>query len=161
MGSGKSSVGRILAPRLNCRLVDTDHLVVEKTGLQITEIFKTYGESWFRDQETLALESLVGETGLVIATGGGIILREQNAALLKKLGLVVWLRASEEKIFNRVSRSTRRPLMQTENPRETIHTLLTRRTPLYEAAAQFTIDTCDKTHEQVADAIILEAQRPI
>jgi len=161
MGSGKSSVGRILAPRLNCRLVDTDHLVVEKTGMQITEIFKNHGESWFRDQETLALESLAGETGLVIATGGGIILRERNAALLRTLGLVVWLRASEEKIFNRVSRSTRRPLMQTENPRETIHTLLTQRTPLYEAAAQFIVDTCDKTHEQVAEAIILEAQRPI
>jgi len=94
----------------------------------------------------------------VVATGGGIILRESNTALLKKLGFVVWLRTSEERIFERVSRNKKRPLVQTANPRETIHNLLTQRTPLYTAAAEFIIDTCDKTHAEIADEIILEAQ---
>ncbi|MGB8353332.1 MAG: shikimate kinase [Chthoniobacteraceae bacterium] len=161
MGSGKSSVGRILALRFGFPFVDTDHLVIQATGMQITEIFKTRGEAWFRDQETLALESLAGKGRHIIATGGGIILRESNAALLKKIGLVVWLRASEETIFKRVSRNQKRPLVQTENPRETIHNLLTQRTPLYTAAAEFIVDTCDRTHEQVADTIILEAERGI
>ena len=161
MGSGKSSVGRILALRLGFPFVDTDHLVIQATGLQITEIFKNHGEDYFRDQETLALKFMEGKDRQIIATGGGIILRESNAALLKKLGFVVWLRASEETIFDRVSRNQKRPLVQTANPRETIHNLLTLRTPLYAAAAEFIVDTCDKTHEEVADAIILEAQRGI
>jgi len=158
MGSGKSSVGRIIAPRLDYLFVDTDHAVIKNTGLQITDIFKNHGEAWFRDQEALALESFAGNEKQVVATGGGIILRESNTALLKKLGFVVWLRTSEERIFERVSRNKKRPLVQTANPRETIHNLLTQRTPLYTAAAEFIIDTCDKTHAEIADEIILEAQ---
>jgi shikimate kinase len=160
MGSGKSSVGRIISRRTGWRFVDTDHMVVENTGSQITDLFKAHGEAYFRDQETIALQSLAGTPGQVIATGGGIILRESNVELLRTLGLVVWLKADEECIFARVSRNTRRPLVQTANPRETIHNLLEQRTPLYTAAADFIVETTDKTHEEVATAIILEAQRP-
>lgn len=159
MGSGKSSVGRILAPRLNRRFVDTDKLIVQSAGTPITEIFKNHGETYFRDLETSTLSSLENEEGLVVATGGGIILRENNVALLRKLGFVIWLRTSEERIYERVSRNNKRPLVQTANPRETIHKLLTERTPLYTAAAQFVVDTCDKTHDEVADAIIAEMGR--
>ena len=161
MGSGKSSVGRLIAPRLNFSFVDTDHLVVKNTGSQITDLFRNHGESYFRDQETLALESLHDQSGMVIATGGGIVLREANTVLLRELGLVIWLRASEERIFQRVSRTNKRPLVQTANPRETIHQLLVERDPLYTGAAQLIIDTCDKTHEEVAEAIILKAQTRI
>ncbi|HWB61727.1 MAG TPA: shikimate kinase [Chthoniobacteraceae bacterium] len=159
MGSGKSSVGRIIAQQIGFALADTDHLVVQHTGLQITEIFKSRGEDYFRDQETAALHSLLGNSGLVISTGGGIILREENVGLLRELGCIVWLTASEEVLFERISRGTKRPLMQTPNPRETIHNLLSEREPLYRAAANYTVDTSAKTHEEVAQAIISQARR--
>lgn len=159
MGSGKTSSGQVIAARLEFQFVDTDQWIVQNTGLQITELFEKHGEAYFRDQETLALESLRNQTRQVIATGGGIVLRKNNVALLQRLGFVAWLTASEEMIFERVSRNNKRPLMQTENPRETIHQLLTQRNPLYASAAQFTIDTDGRTHEEIADAVIFEAQR--
>ena len=161
MGSGKSSVGRIIAPKANFTLIDTDQMVVQQTGLQITEIFKLHGETYFRDQETAVLESLRGRTEQVISTGGGIVSRENNVALLRELGFVVWLTANEETIYDRVSRNNKRPLLQTANPRETIHNLLVQREPLYASAAHFTIDTGAKSHEEIASAIILEAQRAV
>ena len=161
MGSGKSSVGRIIAQRVNFALADTDQLIVRKTGLQITEIFKNHGEAYFRDQETAALESLRGQTGLVVSTGGGIVLRAGNVALLQELGFVAWLTASEDTVYERVSRSSKRPLMKTSDPRETIHKLLAEREPLYASAAHFTIDTSGRTRKEVANAIILEAWRAV
>ena len=159
MGSGKSSIGRIVAARLGFQFLDTDQMVVEKTGAQIADIFRERGEEFFRDEESCALESMQNRNGLVIATGGGIILRESNTALLRKLGPVVWLSANEEIIFERVSRNNKRPLLQTENPRETIRTLLAQRTPLYAAAAQCTVNTGNQLHDEIADAVILQAQR--
>lgn len=161
MGSGKSSVGRIIAQRLGFDFVDSDQLVVEQAGAPITEIFKNHGEEKFRDMETAALESLRGRTGLVLATGGGIVVRENNVALLHGLGFVAWLTASEEIIFDRVSRNTKRPLVQTANPRETIHNLLELRIPLYKRAAHCAIATDSRSHEDVASAVISEAQRAI
>lgn len=161
MGSGKSSSGRLIAARLGFRFVDTDRLIVQNTGMPITEIFAKHGEAWFRDQETRALESLRERTGQVIATGGGIILRESNVALLRRLGFVAWLTADEKAILERVSRNNKRPLMQTENPRETIHRLLTQRNPLYRAAAHCVIDTDGRSRAEVADAVIFEARRPV
>ena len=159
MGSGKSSIGRIVAAQLGFQFVDTDQMVVEKTGAQIADIFRERGEEFFRDEESRVLESMQNRSGLVIATGGGIILRESNTALLRKLGPVVWLSANEEIIFDRVSRNNKRPLLQTENPRETIRTLLTQRTPLYDAAAQCAVDTGNLPHDEIAEAVILKAQR--
>ena len=157
MGSGKSSVGRLIASSLGYRFVDTDHLVIQATGAEISEIFKNHGESYFRDQERIALQSLQQSDRLVIATGGGIVTREENIALLRKLGFVVWLTASEEVIFDRVSRNTKRPLLQTANPRETISHLLAQRKPQYEAAAQFVFDTSEFPHAGIAESIIAAA----
>jgi shikimate kinase len=108
MGSGKSSIGRLIAGRLGFIFVDTDALVTQRAGLEI-------------------------------ATGGGIVLRERNHELLRELDLVVLLTANEEVIYERVSRNTMRPLLQTENPRETLSRLLAARDPLYAAAAQWTL----------------------
>ena len=153
MGSGKSSVGRLVARTLRGRFVDTDRLVVDRTGREITEIFATEGEEWFRQEESRALRSLVGGSRLVVATGGGIVTVPENLPLLKELGFVVWLMASEEVIWQRVSRNTKRPLLHTENPRETVHALLNLRNPLYEAAADLKVDTTTLTHAQVAERI--------
>lgn len=154
MGTGKSSVGRLLARQLRYDFTDTDRLVVERTGMEITAIFKAHGEEFFRAQERLALESLGGRNRLIIATGGGIVTRSENVALLRAMAFVVWLTASEEVIFERVSRNTRRPLLHTPNPRETISTLLAQRRALYAGAAHLTVDTSVRSHAEVAGLII-------
>lgn len=159
MGSGKSSVGRRLAGRLGFHFVDTDALIVRRANQPIAEIFAQRGEEHFRREERLALESLRGARRRVIATGGGIVLNAENVALLRDLAFVVWLRASEETIFERVSRTDKRPLLRTENPRETIRTLLAARLPLYEKAAHFAVETSAQPHAEIAEAIISGARR--
>ena len=159
MGSGKTSIGRLVAQRLGFRFIDTDAVIVERVGMPIAEIFAQHGEAWFRDQETAALHSLEVLDRVVISTGGGIVLREENRTLLGELGMVVWLTASEDVIFERVSRNKKRPLLQTADPRATVHELLEQRRPLYEEAAQLTLDSTALAHSAVADTVIAEAGR--
>jgi shikimate kinase len=158
MGSGKSSVGRLIARTLQGRFVDTDRLVVDLAGREITEIFATEGEGFFRQQESRALKSLLGQRGLVVATGGGIVTVPGNIATLKELGLVVWLTASEEIIWQRVSRNAKRPLLHTADPRATVRELLAKRSPHYEEAADFKVDTTHLTHAAVAEWICEQAK---
>jgi shikimate kinase len=159
MGSGKTSIGRLVAQRLGFQFVDTDAVIVERVGMQISEIFASYGEKWFREQESAALRSLGILNRALVSTGGGIILRPENRELLRDLGFVVWLTASEEVIFERVSRNKKRPLLQTDDPRATVHELLELRRPLYETAAQLTVDSTELGHEAAAEAVITEARR--
>jgi shikimate kinase len=161
MGSGKSSIGRILALKLGFHLIDTDAMVVEAAGMQITEIFAQHGEETFRRYESQVLGWLLERNArsMVIATGGGIVTRPENLPLLHRLGVVVGLTAREEVLFERVSRNKSRPLLHTPDPRETVSQLLALRAPLYDAAADFTIDTSIKSHAQLADEIIAEACR--
>jgi len=159
MGSGKTSIGRLVAKKLGFQFVDTDAVVVERAGMPVAEIFAGYGEAWFRDQETSALESMAMHNRSVISTGGGIVLREENRALLRDLGFVVWLTASEEIIFDRVSRNKRRPLLQTADPRKTVQDLLAQREEFYRNVSRFTLDTTALSHEKAADAVIAEARR--
>ena len=134
MGAGKSSVARELSRLGQRRWVDTDRLVVQDFGRPITEIFSTRGEEGFRSLETAALRSLTGSRRLIVATGGGIVNEPANRALLRALGCVVWLTADEDVLYERVSRNDKRPLLQTADPRATLHGLLTLRGPLYSAA---------------------------
>lgn len=159
MGSGKSSIGRLLATKLGFQFVDTDQLIVQQVGLEISAIFERHGEPHFREAETSALGSLAYLERCVVATGGGIVLRERNRALLRELGFVVQLAASEEVILQRVSRNTRRPLLQTADPGATARQMLAERRPFYEQVAQFSIDTSHLNHTQVAETIITEARR--
>ena len=159
MGSGKSSIGRLIAGRLGFQFVDMDAVIVERAGMPITEIFAQHGEPHFRELETASLESMTARDRCVISTGGGVVVRERNRALLRELGFVVWLTASEEAIFERVSRNTRRPLLQTENPRETVTKLLASREAAYAETAQFTLDTTKLSRAVAAEAVIVEARR--
>ena len=158
MGSGKSSIGRLVAQGLRFQFIDTDALVVERSGLEIAAIFAHHGEEHFRDLERSALESCSVLTRAVLATGGGVVVREDNRALLHELGFVMQLTASEDVIFERVSRNTKRPLLHTPDPRATVHTMLAARQPLYDAAAQFTIDTTKMPHADAAEAIVAAAR---
>ena len=159
MGSGKSAVGRLVAKRLRFQFVDTDQLIIKRAGMPIAGIFAEHGEEYFRDLETVALESLGQSRRCVIATGGGVVVKERNRAIMKELGFVVWLTASEDVIFDRVSRNDKRPLLQTENPRKTIAELLAARRPLYEDVAELVLDTTAFTHAAAADAVIAGARR--
>ncbi len=159
MGSGKSSVGRRVAAHLGFEFVDADAVLVGREGREIAEIFASEGEERFRDLESAVLAALAARSRCVISTGGGVILREKNRALLRDLGLVVWLTASEDAIFARVSRTNKRPLLRTADPRATVTALFTARRPLYAAAAQFTLDTTTFSHAQAAEAVVAEARR--
>jgi shikimate kinase len=159
MGSGKSAIGRVVARRLRFRFVDTDALIVKQAGQPISAIFAESGEEHFRELETEVLQSLRNVRQSVIATGGGVVVKPRNHAILRELGFVVWLTASEDVIFERVSRNSKRPLLQTENPRATISEMLAVRRPLYEAAAAWSLDTTTRSHDNSAEAVIAAACR--
>jgi shikimate kinase len=154
MGAGKSSVGRDLAHHYKFRFLDTDSMIRQKYGKSIPEIFAQLGEETFRADEHAALLHLQRARGIVLATGGGIILRPENHPLLKNIGYVVWLTADEETIWNRVGLNPNRPLLQTENPRETISRLLEYRSPFYQEAADLKVNTTGLTHSEVVQRIL-------
>ncbi len=154
MGAGKSSVGRCLQRRMGLARFDTDEIVSSKFGLSISEIFSTHGERRFREVETQVLVELAAGETTIIVTGGGIVLREENADLLKQLGTIVWLEADEETLFERASRRGNRPLLQTESPRRTFLEMLRARAPLYAKVADIRVDTSALTHDEVADVIL-------
>jgi len=158
MGAGKSSVGRCLQRRTGLASFDTDEIVSLKLGLSIAEIFSKYGEERFREAETEALRELAPAKQAIIVTGGGIVQRDENVDLLKRLGTVVWLEAREETLFERASRKGDRPLLQTENPRNTLAEMLRTRAPLYAKVADIRVDTSGLTHDEVADAILKEIE---
>ena len=158
MGAGKSSVGRALARRTGLARLDTDEEVATQFGLSVAEIFGNYGEEKFRDAETELLRGLAPDRGAVITTGGGIVLRRENVERLKGLGTIVWLNASEGTLFERASRRNTRPLLQNSNPRAIFSELFRQRRPLYQAAAEFEIDTSSLDHEQVAEVILTKIE---
>ncbi len=159
MGCGKSSVGRRLSGLTGHRFVDTDELVVQAQGRSIAEIFSQSGEAQFRDLEQQSLENLVGVCGIVLSTGGGLVLRPVNRQTLKKIGIVAWLDASPEVLFERAMRSGRRPLLQTADPRATFAELLSARRGLYEITADFRVDSSRLTHDEAAQILLDEALR--
>jgi shikimate kinase len=159
MGAGKSSVGHCLQRRTGLSRFDTDEIVSLKFGLSISEIFSTHGEGRFREAETQVLVELAPKAfGAIIVTGGGIVLREENVDPLQRLGTIVWLDADEETLFERASRRSNRPLLQTEDPRTTFLETLCARAPLYAKVADIRIDTSALTHDEVADVILSKVE---
>jgi shikimate kinase len=154
MGSGKSSTGRALARKTGWPRFDTDESVAACFGKEIGEIFSVFGEEKFREAEAEALRELSGSTPSIIVTGGGIVLRPDNVELLRQLGTIVHLEADEETLFQRVSRRTARPLLQTADPRGTLSKLWREREPIYRKAADFNVDTSRLTDQEVAETIL-------
>jgi|APCry1669192522_1035417.scaffolds.fasta_scaffold02761_4 shikimate kinase len=154
MGCGKSSIGRRLASSLGYTFTDSDDLITESQGRSIAEIFASEGEEIFRDMETQELRGLTEQQSIVLATGGGAILRQENRELLHRIGKVVWLHADPETLFTRASRNRKRPLLEVENPRSTFNSLLESRLPVYEEAADLIIDATGLSHEQTLEEIL-------
>lgn len=150
MGCGKSSVALKLSYRMKQSVTDTDKWIERKQGKTITEIFAQDGEEAFRAMETECLKSLKESAkNQIISVGGGMPVREENRALMKEIGKVVYLRAKPETIYERVKEDKERPLLQCENPLERIQTLLEERKGAYEEAADLIVDVDDKNFVQI------------
>ncbi|MFV2040797.1 MAG: shikimate kinase [Candidatus Hydrothermarchaeales archaeon] len=153
MGAGKSVVGRKLAERLGLGVVDTDDVIEEESGMEISEIFSRFGETRFRELESEAVQKVASLENSVIVTGGGVVLKAENITTLKKNGSIVYLRASPEAIYNRVKDETHRPLLQVADPPGRIRELLEQRTPFY-ANNDIEIDTTNLSVDEVVEEIV-------
>jgi len=149
MGVGKTTIGRQLATALGREFVDLDHVIEARCGVRIATIFDIEGEEGFRRRETAALDEYTRRPGLVLATGGGAVLAEENRRMLSERGCVVYLRAGADELYRRVARDRNRPLLRTADPRQRIVDLLACREPLYESVAAITLDTGDQPVAQV------------
>ncbi len=161
MGSGKSSIGKQLATRLQYDYLDTDALVISKTGKSIAALFETEGEARFRACETETLEELSSSSkkSFVLSTGGGIILSEQNRTILKSLGTVIWLNASPDVLFERATRKSHRPLLDVEYPRRTFDDLLAKRLLLYRETCDLEIDTTQLSYSKTVAELLKQLLR--
>jgi shikimate kinase len=140
MGAGKTTVGRELARRLKWRFMDCDHEIEARTGVKIPTIFEIEGEEGFRRRESQTLDELTREQGVVLATGGGAVMRPANRALLHERGLVVYLDVPPQVLWERTRHDRSRPLLQCENPRARIETLYRERAPYYREVAHIVIE---------------------
>jgi len=154
MGSGKSTIGNILAKKLHRDFRDSDHFIEEKTGVDIGRIFDVEGENSFRDRESNALVELLGQDSQVVATGGGSVLRKENQALLISSGFIIFLDTTVNQQLHRLRRDKKRPLLQTDNPRQRLEALFDERRPIYLDLADLAVKTDRKSARKLASEII-------
>ena len=161
MGAGKTSVGRVLAKRLNKIFHDSDHVIEERTGVKIPVIFEIEGEPGFRHRESAVLDELTALDEVVLATGGGAVLAQENRDRLRTRGTVVYLRASVKDLLNRTRHDKNRPLLQTADPRARLNELYEMRDPLYREVAHVTIDTGSQSLTTLVNRLhqVLESRR--
>lgn len=158
MGTGKTVIGKSLARNLGWPYVDTDELIEKKAGLKINEVFAKHGEGYFRELEGKAIKSVSDFNNYVIATGGGVVLREENMDNLEKNGFVVNLYASPDVIYNRIKTNDDRPLLNKPNPKNEIERLLEERKPYYKRC-NMSINTDDSNIEKIVEKIIQEINK--
>jgi shikimate kinase len=158
MAVGKSAVGRNLARRLRRRFVDLDGLIEKTEGCKVREIFARHGEGYFRDLEKKMLNEVLARPGQVIATGGGIVMDEENLRLLQEKSRLVGLTASTEALLSRLGKNSKRPLLKGGDVRARVEELLRARQHRY-AQAKITIDTSGLTIDQVVDKIIFALEQ--
>ena len=155
MGCGKTTVGRQLANKLNLDFFDTDHEIINKTGVSIDHIFDIEGEEGFRQRESQILESLCDMNNIVLATGGGVILLPKNREVLRSAGVVIYLSSSVEQLFRRTAKSKTRPLLEDSTDRQkTITDIVNARDKYYREVATIVIDTTGKKLNEVVNIIM-------
>lgn len=153
MGAGKSTIGRQLARRFGLEFYDSDKVIEERTGVSIPTIFELEGEQGFRDREEQVIAELCTQRGIVLATGGGSVLRPVNRQAIKASGKVVYLRASAEQLYNRIQHDRNRPLMQTANPLQTLRKLLQSREDFYQEVADLVVPTGKQKVSHIVNSI--------
>ncbi|WP_110313454.1 MULTISPECIES: shikimate kinase AroK [Aquitalea] len=141
MGAGKTTVGRALARKTGKTFYDSDHEIEARTGVRVATIFDIEGELRFRDRESSVIADLVRMNNIVLATGGGAVLRPENRAELARHGVVIYLRASIDDLLARTMHDKNRPLLQIADPRAKLQSLLEQRDPLYREVADIVVDT--------------------
>lgn len=149
MGAGKSTIGRLLAQTLKRPFIDSDHEIERRCGADIPWIFDIEGETGFRDRESAIIDELTQRQGIVLATGGGAILRPENRHYLQQRGLVILLDVTVRQQLERTRRDQSRPLLQTENPRARLEALRKERNPLYRKTAHLVLQTDRRPPRQV------------
>ena len=153
MGTGKSTVGRVIAQKLGFHFIDTDDVIEQTSKAKISDIFAEHGEVYFRDLESQAVKSVALMKNQVVATGGGVVLRSSNIDLLRTGGPIFCLNATPKAIWDRVRSSRSRPLLRGPDPLKKIETLLDKRAPYY-ALADHQIETTGVSIDRVANEII-------
>ena len=153
MGSGKTTIGQRLAKLLDLEFLDCDHELEAVTGASVSLIFDVEGEEGFRTRETRMLEELSARSGVLIATGGGVILREENRKILRERGTVVYLRTSVSQQLRRLSRDKSRPLLQTADRRAKLTRLAEERNPFYLEIADIEFPARNRRLDTVASEL--------
>lgn len=154
MGAGKSTIGRHLADELHLEFYDSDQEIEKRTGADISWVFDIEGEEGFRDREESVITDLTEKQGIVLATGGGSVVRNSVRNRLSARGIVVYLETTIDKQVARTQRDKRRPLLQNNDPEQVLKGLAGERNPLYEEIADYTVQTDDQSARAVANAII-------
>lgn len=153
MGAGKTTVGRQLAKRLQRRFLDSDLEIEARTGVRIPVIFEIEGESGFRKRESQVLAELAAESELVLATGGGAVLAEENRKCLRDTGIVVYLHAPPEVLYERTRHDRNRPLLQVVDPLAKLRQLYDLRDPIYRETAHIVVDSKSRASAHLAQQI--------
>ncbi len=159
MGAGKSAVGRELQRSFGMKTVEMDALIEEREQMSISEIFRVKGEAYFRERETELLGETGSEEGLAISCGGGAALREENVAVMKHHGYVVYLETRPETVYERVKNSHSRPLLEGNMNIPYITSLIQKRRPFYEKAADITVRTDGQSPEEICREIMKEIRK--
>lgn len=154
MGAGKTTMGRQIAKRLHMDFADSDHAIEEHTGVDIPLIFEKEGEDGFRKREMAIIDELTQQQNLVLATGGGAILAEENRRHLKQRGTVIYLQSDIKYLIERTRHDKNRPLLQTANPAAKLRELMTIREPLYLQTADIIINTGQQSIRSVINTIL-------
>ncbi|MFN3581703.1 MAG: shikimate kinase AroK [Pseudomonas sp.] len=154
MGAGKSTIGRLLAKELKYPFKDSDREIEARTGADIPWIFDVEGEEGFRQREEAMIAELVLENGIVLATGGGVVMRDANRKALSANGLVVYLRTSVDQQLQRTAKDRQRPLLLNADPEKVLRDLMAKRDPYYSEIADITIDTDQRGPKVVVNTIL-------
>ena len=153
MGSGKTAVGRQLAAKSGLEFLDSDQEIQRRTGVDIPYIFEKEGEAGFREREKEVIAELTQRAGILLATGGGVVLDAENRLKLKATGIVIYLYTTVEEQLRRTGRSKTRPLLLNDNPKATLLALRKQRQPLYDEIADYRVDTTGRRVKNVAASI--------
>ena len=154
MGCGKSTIAEHLRKAYDMQIIEMDRELVERTGMTIPEIFSQYGEEYFRDEETKLLMECRTKNHMVVSCGGGVVLREKNVEIMKSCGKIVWLTAKPSTILERVKNDQNRPLLDGKKDILSIQTMLEKRLPCYEKAADIMIQTDGRDVLEICQEII-------